>query len=352
MTKLQFDDLRAMRKAIIRGDTESIITNLTHSPQNSLGEFHQYIFQNHDEGRGFEGDQADPSGNNILLLAMASGKEEIVYQILQDAYKKLTPQSFKEYINFKYEYIDKVGAAKAGHIFYINTPLTLAIKFNFFKIAHKLLDLGADPKIYDYSGNNAMQLTLCKLGLGDEDEQKSARDLVKKMLTMDTEDLLNQKNTLGLAAVDILKLPNKIYYDIKYRAINSSQVTKDSLKLYNIDDHDVDWLCRAMHSAKEIESRPNRLMDRVKMCVEGKLISVIADEPVREMWYQGIVRQRIGFSGGASKDSVLKSESENQGISTMKNADNLRHFFDDLEEAQLILGLSNDYFESGAAAGG
>jgi hypothetical protein len=341
MAKIQFNDLRDLRAAIIRGEEENVWINLKHGSGNGNGEYYKYIFQTHGHGGGFEGDQTDPSGNNLLLLTIASGKNALAIAILQDAKAKLSPLEFKQFVNYKYSYVDKAGAAAAGnHSFYINTALTLALKFDFFGLAKNLLDCGADLKICDYAGNNALQIGVCKLGRGSASEQALLSDLVQQFIKQGG-DLLSHKNLAGLDSRDLLRLPCDVLDKITFRPKDSrvsSHEEESGMGLFEIGQSNIKWLCEAQHSKQEIDSRCPGVLNPL---IQNGLMSVIASD-VRDLW-TNFIQIRAGFCYGNAPDEWV-SVNPNEGIRIMESAENLAQLHDSIK-------VAGDHHEGAAAAG-
>lgn len=137
-----------LRTYLIKHQLEPLIESFEKNPELLLLCFSKTI----DHGKEYD---LDPAGNNFLLLAIAVREYGIATWILEFAYKKFILTEFKEMIN----------QSNSSENYFRNTPLTLAIKHEQYKLAIKLLNYGADPNITSMYGISAISIVFFHLGI-------------------------------------------------------------------------------------------------------------------------------------------------------------------------------------------
>lgn len=180
-----------------QGQLEEIFGFLK-SNSNKDGDFYKYYFDS--EGKD---SWSDPMGNNMLLLVLAYAAHnnnpldscrDLAFAIIDDAKEKLNEEGFYSFINFTYHYED-------CYKYYLNSPLTLAIKVGFLDVASVLVDHGADITVTEGLGDlKPLHLLIPRLILMPEDHDAVllANKLSQKLKDKD----------LGAFKVDLKKMLN------------------------------------------------------------------------------------------------------------------------------------------------
>lgn len=121
-------------------------------------------------------DFQDPPGNNCLLIAIAANKNKIAELLIDDACEKLTNEEFLEFINYRYNDPTKNSVRTDC---YINTPLTLAAKYEQYGLVQKLLNEGANPNGTDQYGFTALTVLTMQLGLVSSPKNQEIVETIK-----------------------------------------------------------------------------------------------------------------------------------------------------------------------------